>query len=310
MTAFAALLFMSFSQVLSRPLSHPTALGTTVSAPVYDSSKTPPLFLGVVGIDFTLKALDAALGVNDATSAESFRRVVERSTARCPRLELTVCEVESYRRQSNVAGDDAICNVECTAEDLVPVQEQKCPFVSDYPGDVWVNRDNEFIAFNDKACCRLSESFAEPDATCTASGGDEPPIALIVGVTVGSIVALGLLAAVVLHRRRREPKEVISGFAHANDEEREEEIQSVTTDHSNNNSQRGRLASDRSLVSELSHPTGLPQGLPKVDEPLPRNKDQCGEAGNGNGNDDADTVVAVEASHIREGDLPEIRLSC
>ena len=161
---------------------HPTALGTTVSAPVYDSSKSPPLFLGVVGIDFTLKALDAALGVNDTTSAESFRRVVERSTARCPRLELTACELESYR-QSNLGGSDGSCNVDCTVQDLVQVQEEKCPFVSDYPGDVWVNRDNEYIEFGDKACCRLSDSFAEPDQSCTASDSDDPPIALIVGVT-------------------------------------------------------------------------------------------------------------------------------
>ena len=123
--AIAAFLLMNFSQVLSRRFPNPTVLGTTVSAPVYDFSKTPPLFLGVVGIDFTLKALDAALGINDDTSAESFRRMVEQhvkqNAASCPQLELTACELESYRRQTNTGGNDNFCNVNCTVEDIVQV---------------------------------------------------------------------------------------------------------------------------------------------------------------------------------------------
>ncbi|KAL7568063.1 hypothetical protein ACA910_020781 [Epithemia clementina (nom. ined.)] len=49
------------------------AWGTTVSVPVYDRSKSPPLFLGVVGVDVSLDALDAALatfGANATTSQE------------------------------------------------------------------------------------------------------------------------------------------------------------------------------------------------------------------------------------------------
>ena len=154
-----------------------------------------------MGIDFTLKALDAALGVQDATSAESFRRVVERSTAQCPRLALTACALESYRRQSSTVGDGAVCNVDCTEEDLVQVQEEKCPGISDYPVDVWINRVNENIEFSEKSCCRVSDTYAEPDSTCLAPDDNGSSTALIVGVTLGIILVVGLIVAAVLYRR-------------------------------------------------------------------------------------------------------------
>lgn len=198
-------LFSSYYLFSRAPLK---AMGSTVSAPVYDNSKSPPLFLGVVGIDFTLDALDAALGINDTSSNESFQRVVKRSSARCPRLELTACELESYRRQSNTVGDDALCNADCAEEDFVQVTEEKCPGVSDYPGDLWINLSNKGVAYSERACCRVAAPVVEPDPTCTAPPTPEPteppiedesetPIALIVGPAVGGCVLL--TAAVVFY---------------------------------------------------------------------------------------------------------------
>jgi hypothetical protein len=68
-------------------------LGTTVSAPVYDRKVSPPLFLGVVGIDFSLEALDKVLGVPSG-SAATLDRVVKNSSAKCPSWNLTLCELE------------------------------------------------------------------------------------------------------------------------------------------------------------------------------------------------------------------------
>ncbi len=39
--------------------------GTTVSAPVYDRSVNPPLFIGVVGVDFTVKFMEEIVGGTD-----------------------------------------------------------------------------------------------------------------------------------------------------------------------------------------------------------------------------------------------------
>jgi hypothetical protein len=68
-------------------------LGTTVSAPVYDRSKDPPIFVGVVGIDFTMVAHNKALGL-EAGSQEALERVIMKSTARCPSWNLSICMLE------------------------------------------------------------------------------------------------------------------------------------------------------------------------------------------------------------------------
>ena len=114
------------------------ALGTVASAPVYDRSKTPHLFLGVVGFAFPLAAVDKALGVQAGDPA-TLNRIVAASTAQCPPVNLTQCEMESYRRQSST-GDDALCLADvCNASDFVPVETTTCPFVSDYPSNLWNN---------------------------------------------------------------------------------------------------------------------------------------------------------------------------
>ena len=112
--------------------------GTTVSAPVYDRSRNPPLFVGVVGIDFSLIAAYKALGVETGDPAV-LKRIVLASTAKCPTLNLTLCELESFRRQS-ATGDESLCFVgNCSAGDFVQVEPVKCESVSDYPLNLWAN---------------------------------------------------------------------------------------------------------------------------------------------------------------------------
>lgn len=121
-------------------------LGTVASAPVYDRSKSPPLFLGVVGFSFTLEAMDKALGVQAGDQA-TLDRVVAASTAKCPSLNLTKCELESYRRQSST-GDEALCNVgECSASDFVNVEATECPSVTDYPTNLWNNVNQRSVEY-------------------------------------------------------------------------------------------------------------------------------------------------------------------
>ena len=113
-------------------------IGTTVSAPVYDRSRTPPLFVGVVGMDFPLSAAYKALGV-EAGDPAVLERIVLASTAKCPKLNLTLCELESYRNQSSV-GNESLCFAgTCNADDFVQVESMKCASVSDYPSNLWAN---------------------------------------------------------------------------------------------------------------------------------------------------------------------------
>jgi hypothetical protein len=41
-------------------------MGTTVSAPVYDRTVNPPLFVGVAAVDFTVKFMEEVLGGTDS----------------------------------------------------------------------------------------------------------------------------------------------------------------------------------------------------------------------------------------------------
>ena len=120
--------------------------GTTVSAPVYDRSQSPPLFVGVVGMDFPLIAAYKALGVETGDPAV-LDQIVLASTAKCPTLNLTLCELESFRRQSST-GNESLCSVgNCTADDFVQVEPMKCESVSDYPSNLWQNTNTKGKAY-------------------------------------------------------------------------------------------------------------------------------------------------------------------
>jgi len=68
-------------------------MGTTVAAPVYDRSVTPPMFVGVAGIDFTVEFMKEIVG-NDADSYNTVvDELVRKSTAICPKLNLDECEL-------------------------------------------------------------------------------------------------------------------------------------------------------------------------------------------------------------------------
>ena len=117
-------------------------IGTTVSAPVYDRSRSPPLFVGVVGMDFPLIAAYKALGVETGDPAV-LDQIVLASTAKCPTLNLTLCELESFRRQS-ATGDESLCFAgNCSADDYVQVEPMKCESVSDYPSNLWQNANTK-----------------------------------------------------------------------------------------------------------------------------------------------------------------------
>ena len=146
-------------------------LGTTVSVPVYDRSKNPPLFLGVASIDVSLAALDVALGLEPGRgSEESINRIALVSATRCPTLKLELCELESFRRQSS-AGDDGLCSSNCTTDDFVEVEEKPCQITNDYPTDLWKNVENAGLSYEDRVCCVIGETA--PSEICPFDDGDD-----------------------------------------------------------------------------------------------------------------------------------------
>ena len=171
--------------------------GTSVSVPVYDRSKSPPLFLGVAAIDVSLAALDAALGIEPGRgSEESINRVALVSTARCPALSLTLCELESFRKQASAGGEAGLCAPQnCTEADYVQVEETKCPNVTDYPTDLWVSVENAGLSYEERVCCVVGET--SPSDMCPAPAQEARGVSTVVwvGALIGSTVfCLGLCA--------------------------------------------------------------------------------------------------------------------
>lgn len=193
-------------------------LGTTVSAPVYDRDKDPPLFLGVVGFDMRMSAVGIALGGDESTSLQ---RIIRQSTAKCPSLELTLCELESFRRRGS-AGDFSLCTSNCTASDFVEIEPQKCGVEHDYPKDLWVNTQEEGLTYEERSCCVVGESEAAVEwpeicfATDNESSGTAPStnsspadngmssstvIALAVAVTVFAVACFAI--GCYMYRKKR-----------------------------------------------------------------------------------------------------------
>jgi hypothetical protein len=161
-------------------------LGTTVSAPVYDRTISPPLFLGVVGIDFPLVALDRALGVTSG-SAATLDRVVKNSSAKCPTWNLTLCELESFRRRG-VSSDQALCTRTCGIDDFVGIEEKQCAAIDDVPQVLWADRSFEGIDYEKRVCCE--EGDTAPSDQCSAGSGLDMGLGAIVGLILASVLVL------------------------------------------------------------------------------------------------------------------------
>ncbi len=121
-------------------------MGTTVSVPVYDRNVTPHLFLGVVGITLFMSVIEQVLGEN-ATSSTMLNLFVSRSTASCPKIELSACELEALRFDASRlygGGENATCGGVCNSTNYAGIVPETCPFQSDLPTDPWNNSDSKF----------------------------------------------------------------------------------------------------------------------------------------------------------------------
>lgn len=170
-------------------------LGTSVSVPVFDRSKDPPLFLGVATIDMSMAALDAAVGSGPEQNSEGvLRRLASRSKAQCPSLDLGQCQIESFRQQSAPDGDFR-CSSHCTMEELMKFEEEMC--LSDGENgrseDLWANTDYTGLSFGERGAC-LSLDEQDDDAT------NDPRFLL--GLVLVGIVALFCVTAVAIWWKR------------------------------------------------------------------------------------------------------------
>jgi hypothetical protein len=163
--------------------------GTTISAPVYDRSTSPPMKIGVVGRDIVFKVLTDALETDNVT--EAVAELASHSVAVCPSLNLPRCVIDLYREF--FGGNEARCFPdECSADAFSSTVPKQCFDSSKYTGNLAANADNKDRSFEKIVCCGSNNGVCLGDV-------DEDGLskAMIIGIAVGCgvvvIVALLML---------------------------------------------------------------------------------------------------------------------
>jgi hypothetical protein len=87
-----------------------------------------------------MDALEQVLG-EDATSSAMLDRFVMLSTARCPEIRLTECELDALRFLGG--GEEATCGL-CNNTNNEGIVPEQCPFHSDLPNNLWANTFSKF----------------------------------------------------------------------------------------------------------------------------------------------------------------------
>jgi hypothetical protein len=106
-------------------------------------------------------------------------------------LKLENCQLESFRRQSS-AGDEGLCSNNCTSDEFVQVEEEKCPFTNDYPTDLWDNLEDAGLPYEDRVCCLIGDT--QPSENCPVEAQDDVSLSFLV---IGLIVGFSCLLCVV-----------------------------------------------------------------------------------------------------------------
>ena len=130
--------------------------GTTVSTPVYDRTVTPPHWVGVLGIDFPVDALETAAGGSDSYQTV-LDEIIRTSTATCPNIDTSQrqCIIEALRRDES---SDGVCDTSsastCSFTSLIPSACTNTRF----PSNFWINSDWYFEnkdskEYIDRGCC-------------------------------------------------------------------------------------------------------------------------------------------------------------
>jgi Mg-chelatase subunit ChlD len=196
---------MNFTTWVEPYLYSSGVMGTTVSTPVFDRSKDTPLWIGVVGVDFTISELEQAVGGTDSYQAV-LDELVAVSTATCPEtnFEKQACLIEALRRDDSSEG--GICgspgSSSCSFQTVTP---ELCSEVS-LPSMFWENANTQ--DYKSRGCCSdgagvCTEASAESDNKSSSSTGlPSDVLGIGLGLSLPAII-LGFLKCVAPNVGRR-----------------------------------------------------------------------------------------------------------
>ena len=173
-------------------------MGTTVGAPVYDRTLTPPHFIGVAAIDMAVDFLEEQSG---SVYQELLDSLVLRSKARCPTLRLEKCVLQALRLSTGGMG--SVCSAadlggdDCMTSDSTVERRNGSTYdpptcMNAAPRDVWANHDLQGSSYEDRACCVPGEPEASAGCSASAEACDGRCIGGIVGGVAGIFVLIVL----------------------------------------------------------------------------------------------------------------------
>jgi len=182
--------------------------GTTVSAPVYDRTVSPPIWLGVVGIDFTVGAMTRVVGGSDAYSVV-LKRLVDKSVARCPLLDASdlPCLIESLRKET---GTESACGSEDCPVGL-RTEPETCGGDEFYPMEFWANKDFKVSGFHaiksysERTCCNADRatSWEVGGGAGSCSAGDGAPSWLTFVIPIIIVIASVVIICALWTKKRQ-----------------------------------------------------------------------------------------------------------
>jgi Mg-chelatase subunit ChlD len=179
---------MNFTTWVEPYLYSSGVMGTTVSTPVFDRSSNPPLWIGVVGVDFTISELEEAVGGTDRYQAV-LDELVAVSTATCPKtnFEEQACLIEALRRDDSSEG--GICgspgSSSCSFQTVTPLLCSGANFPSMFWENAFVYNTPDYIS---RGCCVRGP--VTNLGVCYASSSSGITMAGLLGLTSAIIVAL------------------------------------------------------------------------------------------------------------------------
>lgn len=193
-------------------------MGITASAPVFDRTVVPPILAGVVGLDLSLSALERAFGddLSDTTRDTVIQKVIDRSVAVCPVIELTSCQLESLRSygSDDNNGSNRLCGT-CKNGTVASLQSPLC---ENYAHDLWDNEINKGRNYTERTCCNIGAEPREKgtftleeireEHMCTYEGMDKDSsnssaMALIIALPLGISAGIALIVIVIIRNKRK-----------------------------------------------------------------------------------------------------------
>mmetsp|Transcript_3025 Transcript_3025/g.4402 ORF Transcript_3025/g.4402 Transcript_3025/m.4402 type:complete len:399 (+) Transcript_3025:347-1543(+) len=153
--------------------------------------KVPPcqeveMMLNIILFTSYNPALEQVLG-EDAQSSTMLQRFILLSTAQCPTIHLSECQLDALRYLSG--GQEATCG-RCNSTEYPGIIPAECSVKPDLPNNLWQNTDMEGVKYEDRTCCEIGSNVPSEMCPNEIDTSNEISIGIIVGSSIASLCVI------------------------------------------------------------------------------------------------------------------------